>query len=181
MAAIPPASSCAIASGWITCRALRIGFRSRGWRRRRRQSRPRRRKLLSRMCSAGVTPGPLLKQRCGLRPVRTGKGGKRRPRTFFVSILSAAKDLARRTRKPGEVIFDADGGDVELVNSTVAQDLEIDVLAGPIVAERLVENPPFVHVGVLDRNNQVALLQAGFLTRTTGHHARDHNVVAQRV
>src|SRR5208282_1517644 len=38
-----------------------------------------------------------------------------------------------------------------------------------------------VDLGVVDRNNHVALLQAGFLTRTAGHHARDHNVVAQRV
>src|SRR5260370_35475196 len=87
---------------------------------------------------------------------------------------SSAKQLC-------EVVFGANRGNLDLVNPVVAQHFQIDIFAGTTIAERIVEKPPIVHVVAVDRDHQVALLQAGLFAGTSGHHAGNHHVLAERV
>ena len=114
MAAIPRASSCAIASGSTTCRARRFGFRSRGWPRRRPRSRNVAASALSRTCK-----------------IDRGDAG----------LQSAAelKRLVRDGAELGEVIFDANRGDRNLADPIVAQNLQLDDLARVMAVDRLVQ------------------------------------------
>src|SRR5260370_12685873 len=86
---------------------------------------------------------------------------------------SSAKQLC-------EVVFGANRGNLDLVNPVVAQHFQIDIFAGTTIAERIVEKPPIVHVVAVDRDHQVSLLQAGLFAWTSGHHACNHHVLAER-
>src|SRR5271157_5649467 len=97
---------------------------------------------------AAAVPKPLMYT--ASKPAAAASFACRQSNTNGATIISGpaskarSRDLCsfigRRSLNSGEVVFGADGGDVELVNAIVAQDLEIDVLAGAMIAERLVEH-----------------------------------------